>query len=320
MGANVIDTSTRSYGTFPLFVLCEDGVYTLRVGEGDVAYSVVIQPALLETVVSDVMCQVPRGLVFASSRGLYMINGQSVEYLTSSVEEKPVKLDVERFPQLDYMMHNYGGEHFLEFISEMREMIYSSTTNELILIGKRYNWSLSLEDGMMYVNTERVEQVVRNTMPELLVISGRKILDYSREEGDAHISFITRPLRYSTDDIKMLERIIMRGSLYGLKDAIGTLGTLGTVGTLGTEGTEGTIWTMMKPVYAIHHSNDGRIFRASVGRTIKNGNIKDIDSGLIAREKFRYYIYSFAAICSQETIIEYIETEIIKEYKSTKMR
>jgi hypothetical protein len=280
-------------------VFTSEGVYVLKVGEGDVAYSVITQAAFLEGPVSDVICRTPQGVVFAVARGLCIINGTRVDFLSKAVEEDPVDLRFQVTPEMEGVLPDYGKESFREFLKGLTGMVYDNYRNELIIMNrsKVYNRVFSFDDGSFYVTLERIEHVVQNSLPELKVVSGRKLLDFAREEGDAHVSFITRPLLYGTQDVKSMERMVLRGVIYGLKKVSGRL-----------------------PVVVTHYSNDGRNFLASRGLFVREGNHKDLDMGMYGRNKFRYYSFSFGGICEQETVIEFLESLVGKAYDGGKMR
>jgi hypothetical protein len=117
IGSNVMNVSNWNYGTYPLYVFSDEGVYSLRTGEGDVAYSAVIQPAYLEAPVSGVICQTPEGVVFAIARGLCIINGSVVNFLSGAIEEAPAGLHFQTAPAyMDGVWLNYGRESFRDYL------------------------------------------------------------------------------------------------------------------------------------------------------------------------------------------------------------
>ncbi|MDR2917840.1 MAG: hypothetical protein LBV72_00535 [Tannerella sp.] len=299
LGSNVMNVANWNYGTYPLYVFTTEGVYSLKVGDGDIAYSVIIQPASLEAPVSDVICQTPAGVIFAIARGLCIINGTRVDFLSRAIEEAPVKLNFQTSPETNGVWLNYGVESFMAYLKGLTGMLYNNYKNELVVMNnsKDYNWILAFDDMSFYTTTEKIEHVVQNSFPDLKVVAGTNLLDFSKEEGDAHISFTTRPLLYGTQDVKMMERILIRATIYGIKKA-----------------------SDKNPIVITHYSNDGRNFIASKGLLIKEGNHKDVDTGMYGRTKFRQYTFSLAGICGQDTIIEFLESEIAKEYENTKMR
>ena len=299
MGSNVMDVAAYNYGQFPLYVFTTDGVFSLRVGEGTTAYSVVTQPAFTEPVASDVTCQIPAGVLFLTARGLFLINGRKVEFLSGSIEELPVDLRFERSSDMDGVLPEMKE---LPRMHECTRMIYNNYKHEVLIVNPSwsFNWVLCLSDGSFYMSTERISNVVRNSMPNLVVMSGRDVLDFSREEGMVHVSFVTRPLSYGTQDIKMMERMILRGTFESI--------------------TNYELGITRQPVVVTHRSNDGRNFLCSKGMFMKTGDLKDFDTGLYGRTKFRFYTFSLGMVCSPETVIEFIESEAVKEYDNTKMR
>ena len=63
-----IRTSDGQFGQYPLVCFCTDGVYTLQVGDGTVAYSRVGTPQNYERPISKVICTTPEGIFFTDGR------------------------------------------------------------------------------------------------------------------------------------------------------------------------------------------------------------------------------------------------------------
>jgi hypothetical protein len=314
LGSNVMNVSNWNYGVFPLYVFTAEGVYTLRVGEGNTAYSSVTQPAWLEPPVSDVICQTPAGVVFASARGLCAINGTEVAFLSGAVEEEPIKLFFETSPAMaGGLFLNFGRESFAEYLKGLSGMLYDNLKHEVVILNesKDYNWVMAFDGLSFFMTTERVEAVVRNSYPALKVIAhapeGNRVLDFSREAvgsgetGETDVSFVTRPVLYGTPDIKMMERVILRATVYGL-------------GMCSPDA------NYPSPYIITYRSNDGRNFLASKGVRLREGDLKDVDTGMYGRTKFRQYAVAFAGRCGRDTVIEGLESEVERAYGGTKMR
>jgi hypothetical protein len=301
MGTFAMGTGEWNYGSFPLYVFTDAGVYSLRTGEGDVAYSAVTQPVSLDVPVSDVICETPGGIAFVTKRGVCLIGGAGVSYLSGPVEEEPAGLYFQRVPLFtDGVLADYGRESFAGYLEGLTGMIYNHYRRELVMMnaGRDYNWVFCADDRSFYVCTERIRHAVSGSIPAMKVVCGRKVLDFSREEGDTHVSFITRPLRYGSPDVKGMERMVMRAVIYGLK---------------GVGGGEA-------PVLMVHYSDDGRNFAAGAGLTVCEGNHRDLDPGMVGRMKFRQYVFSFAGLCGPDTVLECLESEVEVAYDGTKMR
>jgi hypothetical protein len=300
MGSNMMSVSNWNYGVFPLYVFTTEGIYTLKVGEGGVAYSKVTQPTSLDIPVSDVVCSTPHGVVFVAQRGLMFINGQRLDYLTGGVEERPDRLHLQEFAGVTDRLYGAGmAEGFTDYIKGVTSLAYGSRYNEVIVsdASKGYSWALSLDDGAMCRTTNRTGKAVRNAAPASYVFCDGTLFDIDSETGEADVAMITRPLRYGTPDVKRLERIIVRGLLYGLKGAEG-----------------------YAPVTGLLYSNDGRNFLFARGLRIKEGNHRDLDMGMLGRQQFREYVLVFAGRVSEGTKIEFVESEVVKAYDNTKMR
>jgi hypothetical protein len=315
IGSNVMSVSGRNYGAFPLYVFTTEGVYTLRVGEGDTAYSAVTQPAYLEPPITDVICQMPGGVVFAIARGLCLANGGKIDFLTGNIEERPAKLNFEIPAAMADagLYRNCGHEAFMDYLKGLTGMFYDNYRNELVVMNgaSSYNWVMALDDMSFYVSTERIDHIVRNSYPGLKVIAQEwddaldqhvsRIIDFSREEDSAEVSFVTRPLLYGTGDVKMMERIIVRAEIDGLKKVAANDG-------------------YPSPYIITYRSDDGRNFLVSRGLRLRECSLKDIDTGMYGRTGFRQYALAFAGRCGRGTKIEFVESEVVKGYDNTKMR
>lgn len=300
IGSNVMNVSNWNYGTYPLYVFTDEGVYTLKVGEGNVAYSAVLQPTYMEPPISDVICSIPQGVIFIISRGLCVINGLNVTFVSQSIEEYPIDINISAYPEMDVVLPNYGKTSFMEYIRGATEMIYNSNKNEVVIVNGSmpYNWVMTLDDMSFYLSTHHIGDVVKNSIPKLYSVYNRDVIDLSIETGDTHVSFITRPVTFGTKDIKLSERHILRSVLYGLN--------MGAINK--------------HPIISLCHSNDGRNFVVSRGMLVKGGNFKDIDTGLYSKVKFREFILCFGGVCGQQSVFEMIDSVIDKEYDNTKIR
>jgi hypothetical protein len=139
---------------------------------------------------------------------------------------------------------------------------------------------------------------VGNTFPKLKVVADNRIKDYDcSDREEAHVSLITRPLTFGSPDFKKLERMFLRGTLYVRNTA---------------EGKNSFILN--------YYSPDGIKFNFLRGIKINPSDRKDLDMGLFSRTKYRQFLFAFAGVLEEKSEIEYIESEIVKEYDNTKMR
>lgn len=304
MASNAQRMSEGQFGQYPLYIFTTQGVYSLNVGEGEVAYSNVSAPTSYECPTTPIVCSTPLGVVFTTARGICIIRGQEVVLLTPSLQQPPQKLNIihnERESQvIDGVLLNYQQKPFAEYLKGIEIIVYNPHENELIICDKDspFSYVVCLDNYSIYQSTERFNKVVGNTYPGLKVIDGRKIKDYSLPEtNEAHVSFITRPLLFGSTDIKRLERIILRATIFNAKGPAGKL-----------------------PVVLNYYSNDAVNFALLRGIPFKANSYKDLDMGLFARSKHRQFIFAFAGIIDENSQIQYLDTEVEKEYNNTKMR
>ena len=109
----------------------------------------------------------------------------------------------------------------------------------------------------------------------------------------AAVSILTRPFGFGTPDTKKLERLILRARLIGAEDM----------------------------VVMNHASNDGINFIPVQGQSFSTiGNYKDIDLGLMARNKHRKFAFAFSAKLDEKSEVGILEAEVEVEYGNDKMR
>ena len=109
----------------------------------------------------------------------------------------------------------------------------------------------------------------------------------------AEVSILTRPFNFGTPDIKKLDRLILRARLISAENM----------------------------VVMNHASNDGINFVPVQGQSFSTiGNYKDIDLGLMARNKHRQFVFAMSAKLDEQSEIGFLEAEVSTEYSNEKMR
>jgi hypothetical protein len=310
LATNAMNVSDQNYGQHPLFVFTTRGVWTLNVGTGEVVYTTTSSPTSEEIPVSGIVCETPYGVVFISRRGLIMINGRATEFLSPQLEQPALILTVEEPVQAAGVIFIPPTESFKEYLSGIRLMAYNPHESELIVCGgdPAYQYVYGLPSRAFYRSDERIDVVVRNAYPELYVTEHASwgfgddhdtLKDYGRSETPhARVGLTLRPLQLGTSDVKKLDRMILRGLLYDLDNPE----------------------TDKKALFLIHHSQDGAAFTMTRGLTRNPGGYKNIDMGLMARSKFRYFLFSFGGMLHEKSRIYLLESMVGKEYSNEKMR
>jgi hypothetical protein len=302
MASNAIRISEGQFGQYPLYVFTTQGIYSMAVGSGEVVYSNQAAPTSYEASTNGIICSTPFGVVFTSPRGICIISGQEVQLITQQIQQEPQELNLQSHADFTGVLLNFGNQRFTGFLKGIEFIIYNPHENELIICDKEspISYVYSFDSRQIYQSTEKIDLVVQNTFPELYVVEGKKLKDYSESGAtDAHVSLITRPLRFSTPDFKRMERMILRAMLFNIKNPL-----------------------QSKPSYVLNYfSIDEDNFAILRGIPITPcGGRKDFDMGLFARSTYRQFLFAFAGVIDEKSQIQYLETEIEKEYNNTKMR
>ena len=297
MATNSMNVADFNYGQYPLYVFTKQGIWTLNVGSGEVVYSTQSSPTSKETPVSSVVCPLPDGVAFLAKRGLMVINGSSVSFISPQIEEDSADLKV-CFPfQFDDSF--YYQLHFRKYLKTAKYILYDSLEDEIIVCSAAYAYNViySFRDSMFYQSTEIIDNVVENTFPDLYVMEGNSVKDYSQTGKDnAFIAIISRPMTFGTTDRKCMERMILRASLYGITDDNDVRA-------------------------AVFASYDGIHFGCLRGMRLSNVEyMRDMDLGMLGASKYNRYLFIFSGTLGKESDISFLDVEVNKEYDNTKMR
>lgn len=244
LATNTMNVSDRNYGQYPLYIFTTQGIWTLNIGSGDVVYSTLSAPTYAEAPTSHIVGETPLGVVFTTQRGLMIINGQSVEFISPQMEYEYQQFNIE-LPeaQCKNVIQLFNDKSFKDYLKGVEHLIYNPHENELIISDREsdYQYIFNFYSQSFYKSTEPIDLVVGNAFPQLYVVKNNQLKDYiTSQTSHAHICMVSRPLRFGTPDIKNLERIILRGLLVDIQNV--------------EEG--------KKSVIMLHYSNDGVNFPA----------------------------------------------------------
>ncbi|MFV0587083.1 hypothetical protein [Bacteroides reticulotermitis] len=301
MATNAMNVSDRNYGQHPLYVFTSQGIWTLNVGSGEVIYSTVSAPTYAGIPSSRIVGETPYGVVFATLRGLMIINGQNVEFISPQLEQPPLDLNIETNKACEGVVILPTQKKFANLLKDLSSLIYNPYEDELIIVIKdaELNYVLNISNRQFYQSTERIDSVVVNAFPELFIVGDNQLQNYADSEtASTHVSLILRPLQFGSPYIKRLERMNLRGIFYNIKNP-------------------STGKFSMAITYC---SNDSVNLRALRGLPLREGNMRDKDMGLFGTSKFRSFSFLFAGVIDDSSQIYFLESIINAEYAGTKMR
>lgn len=293
-----IRVSDGQFGAYPVVCFCSDGEFPLEVGsDGSVAYSRVGTVQNYERTISKVLCTTPYGIAFISPRGLCMLSGQEILFLSESVFEKFRSIELEIPTELSGLF-TIDFSDFNDYLEGCKTILYNAREKELILVNtsKSYNYVYNILTKQFYKNTELIEDEIINSLPDIQVWHGNSIKEVTNSGGgNRYIEFVTRPIKMQTPDYKNIERLILRSML---KNISGT-----------------------NAVACLWGSIDDKNYKLLRGMVLSDGiSMKDIDFGMFGSSTYRSYILGLSMTVSTESEIEAIEMEVEKLYNDTKMR
>ena len=299
---NAMNVTERNFGTFPVFVATTEGWFMLNTANpsSELVYAKVTPITSAEIPTNSIICSTPLGVMFGGKRGIYLLNSSGTKLITPQLEQPEQSKSIEWNYAFNSMLFRFQTS-YSNFFATLTDILYNANENELIVVNSSYSYNIviNLETKQIYKTTELIISSVKNTYPELLVSFSNTLKDISKYNYalQTHVSLTLRPFNFGTRDIKKMERIYLRGTLYNLKK-----------------------FGSKSPLISLFESDDNVNYKIVKGTLLNEGNYRDIDSGLLARTKFRWYMFSFAGMVDEETRITSIEAIVDKEYENEKMR
>lgn len=293
MATNAMQVSQGQFGQYPLYILTSDRLYALNIGSTTDVYYSTSAPLADVSPTSSVICATHRGVAFIGKRGIYLINGQDTVLLTGGIEQMPVPVRMQ-FPSGSSAILQYHLSDFNTYLSGIDQMVYDPINDDLIISNPEYdfNFIINLETMDVWQCTNKFDLSVQNIYPDVNVCKDLNLLDYLDSQTNmAHVSLITRPMNMKSTRRKQINRVILRGRLFSAN-----------------------------PTAMLEVSNDGIYFEAIRGLQFTMGNLKDLDMGLMAENKFRQYVFALGADMVEYSEITQLDCDVIIDNESDKMR
>ena len=276
-----------------MYILTSDRLYALNIGSTTDVYYSTSAPLADVSPTSSVICATHRGVAFIGKRGIYLINGQDTVLLTGGIEQMPVPVRMQ-FPSGSSAILQYHLSDFNTYLSGIDQMVYDPINDDLIISNPEYdfNFIINLETMDVWQCTNKFDLRVQNIYPDVNVCKDLNLLDYLDSQTNmAHVSLITRPMNMKSTRRKQINRVILRGRLFSAN-----------------------------PTAMLEVSNDGIYFEAIRGLQFTMGNLKDLDMGLMAENKFRQYVFALGADMVEYSEITQLDCDVIIDNESDKMR
>ena len=234
--------SEGQFGQFPLYAFTSDGVWALEVSKTG-SFSAV-QPITRDVAINtESICQIDSAVLFASDRGIMMINGSTTQCISDIINTEDL-FDIKTLPKHKAMIDIFNSNAtenekiciddismlpFKDFISGC-QMVYDYTHQHIIIYNPsvKYAYVLSLKSQTWGMMLSKILDNVNSYPEALALVEGAKLVDFSKSDATAvPILLITRPLKFDSSQYKTINTIIQRGNfkkghikqiLYGSND------------------------------------------------------------------------------------------------------
>ena len=241
---------------------------------------------------ADQIVSVEVGVTYTTKRGLYLISGTNVKFLSEYLNGLP-NLNIQSVGNFTLRLNHINLVQLQDSLSTIDAQKYiqsaiigfSKTQNELLVTNSNYNYSYvySFESGYWH-KISKSYSILVNTYPTLQGIhlegNGDGVFDLSHENFDTSVQamFSTRPCKIDGNiDFVLIHRIIQRCEIK-TKD------------------------TTFAGFY-VFLSNDMKVWQLSQGNDKKTGEVTDL---LCTRShlKAKYFVFVFAADESEINTLE----------------
>lgn len=304
VASNKLAVTDRSFGQFPLYIGTTGGIYLLQVSaDASLAYSKIITPTTHSLPINSIAEVTPYGVAYITEKGVQIINGQTIVNISAPLElPSPDNICPD---EISLNTPNHNKYDFVQYCREATDICYNHYEDELIVIQKHKTICFVYNFGskMWYQSTLQYDIRAKNSYPEILVCRNNILKSLSaKQSSKGKLSIITRPLYFGIDEVKNMQRAIIRGNFYDLNYyGYGTM-----------------------PAAAVMGSNDGVQHNLLRGLLFPpkmyNKNYKDFDLGLMARARCRNYSIVLCGEFDEKTEIHYIDFEVNDNYNNDKMR
>jgi len=281
-GTNALRMSEGQFGQYDLYVLTSEGTYSFDTGT-EISYNRK-SPASLIVPTSDIICSTPYGIIFIGERGAYILSGQQPELISAQIEE------------ID------GETNFISFLENLKDILFDAKQDEIIFAGPTEHWVYNLASKSWYNSTEAIDYEIKNSY-QLMVAAGTAQKQYNSSQTNiAAVVIATRHIYFGVDEVKKLQRAILRGRFMYLNTS-----AFDEEAFLQLHGSRDGIETTMLRGFNIPSNKQDRSY-------------KDFDLGMMARANYRSYILKLQGSMDEKSQIEYIDFEIADPLNNDKMR
>lgn len=297
-----LDISDRNFGSYPTFVFTTTGVYELAGSRADEVHASMSSPTFMEPPLSGVIRQTPWGIAYPSRSGIMLLVSR---YNTTNISLALWGRRREPYPDFvpEGLLKDLGDFDYKAFLTSPELMLYDPHQEELQVMSGQDRRVVAVYS----FHTQQWHMMERKLRGELLELENaypRVEVYGADEEGTIYsqrwdtaeyvpsvrVAMVTRPMVFGTTYIKNVKRLWLRAWLEGC-----------------SEGSWGVGWSE-SGVY-FHDVTQRRGEGLHPFAKERARHVRDLDSGLLPKDKARYFAVALEATMGRKSHIEAIEIE-----------
>lgn len=304
MCANTTALSQGQFGQHPLYVFSKDGIFAMSVGTNGIAYSTQTPVTRDVCINSKSIIGIDNAVVFASERGLMVIQGSSSTLLSGDIEGYlPSCINdtlINKVINVGGFLTNISSVIFRDYIAGAN-IGYNYQENELIVSNNNYNYSYiyNINSGTWGKIESKID-MFPNQYSVCTALIGNSL--YNMQNNHRSISKIlvlTRPIKFGSNTHKRIVQTALRGVV---RPALSDMYLRGEAVQFRGE----TLDVFSNIGMYILGSNDGEKWELASGREMMS-DIRDLITKMNKSKAYKYFSVAFVGGVRTDVSINYIE-------------
>lgn len=216
--ATVGQITETKFGMFPLYVFTSDGISTMAVGSGSIAYST-ISPLNDHKLINNHTLNIGNSILYLADSGLYIIGGRDSQCISELVKGIPDSSKIidgimaNIRTNFDCKIEDFSAVDFLEEIKES-EFAYDPVHKEVLFLCEKYTYVYSIRNNEFHKITDVFSNTYNTTGETILTKeddSSIYFYDVSKENDtiDKRSLIITKPFNLGSRQYKKVLRLIL---------------------------------------------------------------------------------------------------------------
>jgi hypothetical protein len=251
LAANSIALSQGQFGEFPIYCFTTEGIWTLNIGSGELLINTITPLSREVCNNADSITMIDGGVVFSTSKGLYIISGNKPLEISDQTEggyKGPLSgllsyEDVTSNPNLYQISDYLCSASFLDYLKGAK-IGFDYQLSEIIVSNpsKKYSWVFSLKYKVWFKISQVFEWFVSDypvTFGFATINGAYKRFNMCEEDFNAGIPihYESRPIKLSPGALKKVNRILVEARTRSSEDSPLVINLFGS--------TDGISWCLL---------------------------------------------------------------------------